>query len=135
MAKVILDFTEARQFDNTPLPPGFYNAVIDATPAEEIRVSRDSGTPYFTLAFEITDPEEYRGRRVFANFMISGPGAGITQRMLANLGLWSEEMGLQPEFDTRVLHGIAVRIRVRENKRPDGTVGNNVTQVLPALSD
>ncbi len=131
MAKVIFDFTEVVEFDTTPLPPGWYNAVIDATPAEEIRESRETGTLYITLAFEITEPEEYRGRRVFSNYMISGRGAGITRRMLESLGFWTEDMGLQMEFDTRVLHGIAVRIRVRERKRPDGTVTNDVTQVLP----
>lgn len=127
MARIILDFTEAMEFDNTPVPPGIYTATIDASTAQEIKVSKEKGTPYITLRYVITSPPEFAGRSVFTNYMIAGKGSSILRNMLSKLGLYSHDMGDQVSFDTNMLNGYAVKIQVRTRTRPDGTPVNEAT--------
>ncbi len=121
MARVIADFTNAREieFDRTPLPPGIYTAVIDASYAEKLQTRRD-GVLAFTLGFVITEPEQYAGRLAFANYPLAGEYAGITKRLLRTLGFDVDAQGNLYEFDTNALGGHEVVIRVREGV-------NNVT--------
>lgn len=135
MARVIFDFSEAKEFDRTPIPPGVYVATIDATYAEEVKTGREKGTPYITLGFNIVEPEEYRGRTVFGNYMLSGPGSGNARQLLRNLGFYKDDFGDLFDFDTRSLHGYMVKIRVIQSKRRDGSVANDVILVMPADSD
>lgn len=136
MAQVVFDFTEAVEIDRTPVPPGVYLATIDATYAEEVKVAKnEKATPYVTLGFSIVEPEEYKGRMIFANYMLAGKGAGNSKQLLRNLGLYKDEDGNQFVFDTKMLHGYLVKIRVRLRTLPDGSQGNDVVHVAPADSE
>lgn len=135
MAEVVFDFTEAKEIDRTPVPPGVYIATIDASYAEEIKIGREKGTPYISLAFVIQEPEEYRGKHIFSNYMLAGPGSGNARQLLRNLGFYDDAEGNLKAFDTKSLHGYEVKIRVRERRLPDGEIGNDVVLVLPANSD
>lgn len=134
MSKVVFDFTEAKEIDRTPVPPGVYIATIDATYAQEVKTGREKGTPYVTLGFVIVDPEEYRGKVLFNNYMLAGPGSGNARQLLRNLGFYDDSYGNMFTFNTNELHGIEVKIRVRERTLPDGEKGNEITLVLPADS-
>lgn len=132
MARVIFDFTEAKEFDRTPIPAGVYKATIDATYAQEVKFGKEKNTPYVSLGFVITEPEEYAGRVVFNNYMLAGPGSGNTRALLRTLGLYDEGQGNMFQFDTNTLHGYEVTIKVRIRTLNDGTEVNDITLVLPA---
>jgi len=130
MPDIIFDFTEAQEFDRTPVPPGIYHAVIDASYAREVKYGKDKGTPYITLGFSITSPEEYAGRVVFNNYMIAGKGAGNTRSLLRLLGFYSDGDGDMFRFNPNALHGIEVAVRVRERTLPSGDTVNEVAAVM-----
>lgn len=131
MAKVIVDFTEAKEFDRTPVPAGVYRATIDAKYAQEIKIGKAKGTPYISLGFVINEPEDYAGRTVFGNYMLAGPGSGSTRSLLRALGLYEDSEGNVLQFDTNNLHGFDVTIRVRLRALDDGTEVNDIVLVLP----
>jgi len=132
MADLIFDFTEADDFE--PVPGGVYQATIDATYAQDVRYGREKGTPYVTLGFDITYPEDYERRKVFNKYMLAGKGARITKRLLRSLGLYSDDDGKMIRLDPKVLHGIEVTIRVCEDTMKDGTPTNTVTDVMPVTT-
>jgi hypothetical protein len=129
---IIFDFSEAKVFDRTPVPAGIYRATIDASYAKEVRYGRQKGTPYVTLGFVVSSPEEYSGKVLFNNYMIAGPGAGASRNLLEALGYYSEEYGQQIRFNPNVLHGIEVEVRVRETTTNNGDPANEITGVFPA---
>ena len=135
MTKVILDFTEAKEFDRTPVPAGVYSADIDASYAQEVKYGKAKGTPYISLGYVITAPEEQAGRVVFGNYMLSGPGAGNTRQLLRVLGMYDDEAGNLMQFDVNSLHGHSVVIKVKMRVLGDGTEANDIAAVLPAKQD
>lgn len=134
MSKVILDFTEAKEFDKTPIPPGVYQAQIDASYAQEIRFGKAKGTPYISLGFVVTEPADFAGRVVFSNYMLAGPGAGNTRQLLRTLGLYNDDSGNMLQFDTNMLHGYDVTVKVKLRALDDGSEVNDIAVVLPKTS-
>lgn len=132
MAVIICDFTEAKEFDRTVIPDGIYRATIDARYAKDVKYGRDKGTPYISLGFVISEPEEYAGRVVFNNYMLSGPGSGNLRGLFRTLGLYDDSMGKQFQINTNTLQGYEVVIRVKTRALKDGTEVNDVLEVLRA---
>ncbi len=133
MPKIIVDFTEAVEFDRTPVPAGNYCATIDASFAEEVKQGQEKKTPYITLGFRITKPEDYAGKLVFSNYMLAGKGSGGLKKLLYNLNFYTGDEDAGPKlFDTSTLHGIDVNIRVRMRTTVSGEEANEVVLVVPA---
>lgn len=131
MPKVILDFSEAKDFDKTPVPAGMYKATIDASYAQEIKYGKAKQTPYVSLGYAISEPKEYAGRVVFSNYMLAGPGTGATRGLLRALGLYEDTNGEMFQFNTDTVHGYEVNIKVKLRALPDGTETNDVDLVIP----
>lgn len=131
MAKIICDFTEAKEFDRTPVPAGVYHATIDAKYAQEVKHGKAKGTPYISLGFTISEPEDFAGRVVFGNYMLAGPGSGNTRALLRTLGMYDDAEGNVLQFDTNNLHGYDVTIKVKLRAMNDGTEVNDIALVLP----
>lgn len=132
MTKIPFDFTDAVEFNRDPIPAGVYQAQIDASYAQKVEYGKVKNTPYITLGYVITSPEEYVGRVVFSRYMISGPGAGNTRKLLRTLEMYDDSQGALFQFNVNMLHGFAVTIKVTLKASPDGGEFNDVQTVVPA---
>ena len=130
MPEYIFDFSEAVEFDRTPIPAGIYNAVVDTSFSSELKESR-AGNRYFSLAFDIIDGE-YEGRKVFTNCMLTGKGAGFTKALLKNLGYYDNSQGSRVKFNINELQGIACTVKVKVGPDQNGDPRNEVVTVALA---
>lgn len=114
MSEYIFDFSEAIEFDRTPVPAGIYKSIVDTSFASDLKESVN-GNRYFTLAFDIIDGE-YEGRKLFTNCMLTGKGAGFTKAILKNLGYYDNSQGSRVKFNINELHGIGCDVKVKIGK-------------------
>lgn len=127
MGQVILDFSEAVEFNSEPVPSGIYACTIDASKADEVKQGQKA--PYIILLYEITDGE-YEGRKIVDRMMLAGKGAGRTKGLLRALGMYNDDDGEQVPFNFMELHGIEVKVRVKEGEY-QGVPKNDVLAVIP----
>lgn len=111
--KIIADFSEAQSYEN--LPAGNYTAVIDTSDANELKVYQNSGAPYFTLKFNVTEGD-YEGRTIFNNYVLKGKAAGITRTMLRTVGIAVDPKATMIEIDTNDLEGVLVNFDLNYKK-------------------
>ncbi|MDD4722675.1 MAG: hypothetical protein PHR07_08030 [Acidaminococcaceae bacterium] len=131
MADLIVDFTEAVEFDNTPAPAGIYPAVIDASETGEIKYGKEKGTPYFKLNFIITQEGDFEGKKLSNNYMLAGKGTGNLKRLLSTFGLYTDDQGTKIKFNPASLHNLECRIRVAVRNLPDsGDPVNDIKAVM-----
>lgn len=78
--------------DFPPLPPGDYvGDLMDAT----LGTSRQ-GTPCWTVTYEIQEPAEYVGRRIWHAFWLTKKALSMTKRDLKKLGVTDPSQLEQP---------------------------------------
>lgn len=127
MAEYIFDFSEAVEFDRSPIPAGVYNAIVDTSFSNDLKESA-KGNRYFVLAFDIIDGE-YEGRKVFTTCMLTGRGAGFTKALLKNLGYYDNSQGARVKFNVNELQGLACVIKVKVGNDQNGEPRNEVVTV------
>lgn len=86
MREVLIDLTEYEEMSFDPLPPGTYILEVDVTGKETVERGREKNTPYMRLRFRVVEPQEYAGKLVFHNLILSGPGVRLTGQLLSALG-------------------------------------------------
>lgn len=119
----------------TPLPEALYHLRLDKA---EYKVSREKKTPMAECQLTVFGPdeaEEFHGRKVFENFMLSGEGMFKTRQLLEAAGK-GDDFVLE---DTEQLLGIEVAAVVQleaERTNPDNPnekypARNKVQKYLP----
>jgi hypothetical protein len=109
-----------------PLPEAIYHIRADKA---EFKKSKEKGNPMASVQFTVFGPdeaEEFHGRKLFENLMLSGEGMFRTRQLLEAAG-HDEDFVLE---DTDQLVGLEVQAVVqveKERKNPD-----NPTEVYPA---
>jgi hypothetical protein len=79
-------YDEADAADSFPIPAGRYEALVaDGRLAKAQR----NGTPSLKLTFEIQEPEEFRGRKIWHDIWLTTKAAYIAKKDLAKLGIGS----------------------------------------------
>jgi hypothetical protein len=111
-----------QQNDFTPLPEGWYNAVINKA---EIRDTKDKTGQYVAVRYDVTGPT-HQGRVVFGNINIKNKSTAAEEIGRQALGSIMRAIGLSRVDDTDQLIGgalqIKVSIRTQEGYEPTNDV-------------
>jgi hypothetical protein len=101
-----------------PLPSGRYKALIaDGKLAE----SKANKTPSYKLAFEILEPAEFAGRRVFHDLWLTPKALPATKRDLAKLRILTPQQ-LRQAPPTGMIADVKVALRTAD----DGSTFNRI---------
>lgn len=66
-----VDFSEVQNFE--PVPSGVYTVRVASIEDKQAgENAQNPGAPMLLWSFEVTEPEEFAGRRIFNNTMLSG---------------------------------------------------------------
>ena len=78
-------------------PQGYYQAVVEKC---ENKLTKDGTKAMLKWTFNITEPEEYIGRKVYTNTMLVQSSLWVLKRLLLAIGLGTEEsLAGEVEFD------------------------------------
>ena len=111
----------------TPLPPGYYQAVV----AQCEQKTSQSGNPTLAWQFAVTEPEEFVGRKAFFNTSLQQQALWNLKRTLLALGFEEDDLEGEIDLDPGDLVGIECTLVVIEDEWQGETTGR-VDQVLPA---
>lgn len=114
-----------------PLPAGDYLVMIS-----ESTIDLKNGGQFVKVTMEVMQPEQYYGRKAFANFTLehANPKAvEVGRRILANL---CRAVGVMSPRETEELHGIPFWVRLSVETWDDGSLHNEAraywsTQAAP----
>ncbi len=134
-SEFILDFSDVSTVEFEPVPVGVYSAIIDATPVESdgIKYGQGKGTPYVRIGFTITSPQEYAKRKVYDQFMLAGPGAVKTARLIKAVGI-DPTLGGKQQFNFKKIHGKPCTIKVSQREY-NGQMYNKIDSIMPPAKD
>lgn len=121
MARVNIDFSDLPS--RSPVPDGIYSVIIEKI---EQKIAKSSGNPMLFVQFGVQD-EQYTGRKIFGNFMLSGDGRFMTAQLMKGLGLESEAL---LDIDTDDLIGMSCTVKVVQEEGQDGEIRNAIKKVL-----
>lgn len=103
-----------------PLPAGDYLVMVSESTIDV----KDDGSQFVKVTMEVLQPENYYGRKCFANFTLehSNPKAvEVGRRILANL---CRAVGVMSPRETEELHGIPFFVRLAVEQWQDGSLHN-----------
>lgn len=136
--KAFVDFTdfdgslESRSFD--PVPSGYYEVLVDTSSVEEIKKGEKS--EYVRLAFTITQDGDFKGQKLFDNFMIGGKGVWKLGALLVATGLMGKDDRGRIKLDFDQLHNKACKLRVALTSYTDAEgkekPKNEIKAILPS---
>jgi len=112
-----------------PLPQGYYQAVVEKC---EQTLSKEKKTPMLRWVFNVTEPEEFAGRKAFYNTMLVKNSLWVLKRLLIALGLGTEEsLTGEIEFDEEDAIGLPCTLVVVPSEY-EGKAGSQVDEILEA---
>lgn len=119
MPQINFDANSVPESSYDPLPAGDYMVYISQT---EVATS-DKGNELLKVTFDVIQPEQYQGRKVFSNYTIGGPSQSAIATGQSILKQVCKAVGVMHVADSQQLHDIPLNIRVvvREYQ---GKVGN-----------
>lgn len=120
MASLNLDFSSVPSRE--PLPEGVYDAAISKV--EQV-VSKSSGNPMLKVEFNILD-DEFSGRKVWANYVLTEAALWKVQELFQSLGL---DTSTVVEMDTDELVGLTCKVKVVQREY-EGTIQNEIKKTL-----
>lgn len=83
-----------------PMPAGKYEAVLTAY---EMKIAKQSNSPYVALTFDISEPE-YEGRKAWRNFSLQPQALWALKQALVAMGIDRESLSGEVDLD-EVLQG------------------------------
>jgi hypothetical protein len=104
--------------ESKPIPAGEYRALVADG---ELAKSRN-GTPSYKLSFEILEPEEFYGRKVFHDLWLTPKALSIALRDLARIGIRSA-MQLEDPLPVGMIVSLKVALEMSDK-------GNEYNKVL-----
>jgi hypothetical protein len=122
----VLNATVLDQWEQTdaapemsPLPKGEYTAAVESGALFNAK----SGTAGYKLAFLVTEPAEYKGRKLWHDVWLTPAALPMAKRDLAKLGVTQPD-----QLERPIPEGIIVRLRVALRTGDDGREFNVVTR-------
>lgn len=110
-----------------PIEAGYYPAVIHSV---EQKLSKRSQEPMLEVQFNVTEPAEVVGRRMFSNYSLQAQALWKLKGFLESL-----DTGMDLEGKISIvpadLMGLPCILAIGIDETPDGTMVNRVTRVLP----
>lgn len=112
-----------------PLPQGYYQAVVEKC---EQTLSKEKKTPMLRWVFNVTEPEEFIGRKAFYNTMLVKNSLWVLKRLLIALGFGTEEsLDGDLEFEEEDMIGSACTLVVVPDEY-EGKTTSRVDEILEA---
>jgi len=128
---VNFDDVEDTEFDNTPVPPGWYRVMVDSYSEEygngnEIVIKRKDGklpegTKGTSWAFKIVDDDKHDGRMIWATYWHHGKTVGFWKTLYKASGVFvdgelAEDMDLLNERERVVGAEMWAQLKVTKSK-------------------
>lgn len=120
MARLNLDFSNVPSRD--PLPEGTYPASI--AKVEQI-LSKSSGNPMLKIEFNIDD-EQFQGRKVWGNYVLTENAMWKVQELFSALGLDTDAI---VDMDTDELVGMTCNLKIAQREY-EGNIQNEIKKAL-----
>jgi len=122
---ITVDFTQTSA-ENEPLDEGFYGATVSACKAKQ----SSAGNPMLEWRFTVETPDEFAGRSVFTNTVLTPGALWKLYAFLKGLGYTSEELAGELEFDPSDVIGLTCMIQVIQ-RAYQKQMRNDVAKVMP----
>ena len=107
--------TEPQDFSTLPL--GIYRLEVSAS---EVTATKAGTGTILKLTYDVLDPEEYKGRKIFANINIQNPNPTAQEIGQRDLGSLCRAVGLSEIEDSEQLHFIGFTAKVGLEKPQEG---------------
>lgn len=115
--KTFVDFSdfdgslEGQNFD--PIPEGEYVVKIEIPEDIEVKKGQNKGTQYISFPV-VVEEGEFKGRKIFDNYMLEGAGRWKIGQLLVAAGLMDPAARKQLRLDTKELHGKKICAQVKK---------------------
>lgn len=135
MARLLLNLKGINVDSPEPVPEGVYTVVLDT--ADSQMETSMGGKPNFAVWLNIEGHPEYSGRRVRDWFYTNREAVWRLKRVLKMLGYPDDDLESEAfDFDTNMLHGEALRVRLGRRENPKtGKIYNEVLDYMPLPGD
>lgn len=113
----------------TPLPAGWYNAIITES---EMKATKDGRGSYLQLQLVITSEGEFKGRVVFERLNLHNANQQAVEIARGQLSAICRAVGVMTPQDSCELHNLPLMIRIACKKNDDTLEVNNIIKEYKA---
>jgi hypothetical protein len=124
-----------------PLPPGWYNVMMDASEVKPTKDAATTGGQYLECRFSVLDGQ-FQGRKLFARFNTRNANPVAQEIGYKQLSAVCHAVGVLQVADSQMLHGKPLKVRVKIRKAEgdyeasnDITAYKNINEPTPGAGD